>query len=245
MTGHVRAWEPPRLLEFDAHVAPQERLPEAIDRVIRRELFTTASGTLLVLTFRGLSKPVATLFASGLKGFLARFEARLDARAAGVGAAGRVEPWPSIARTLGIKEGTELGWELVAPEQSVLTRGSRVRSCGQRRLAEGPAQAKNQALGSPDATRNRQRFRALWRSSQSRMTARKTRTGPVLRSINEPCLGLRLLVQPSPRDPCTPLRFPRRIRLVRTPLTAVLRWPIVVPGADGTTSQAPGDTAPS
>ncbi len=78
MTGHVRAWQPPRLLEFDAHVAPQERLPEAIDGVIRWELFPRAGGTLLVLTFRGLSKPVATLFAGGLKGFLARLEAQLD-----------------------------------------------------------------------------------------------------------------------------------------------------------------------
>ncbi len=80
MTGHVLAWEPPRLLEFDAHVAPQERLPEAIDGVIRWELFPRAGGTLLVLTFRGLSKPVATLFAGGLKGFLARLEAQLDGR---------------------------------------------------------------------------------------------------------------------------------------------------------------------
>ncbi len=31
-----------------------------------------------MLTFRGLSKPVATLFAGGLKGFLARLEAQLD-----------------------------------------------------------------------------------------------------------------------------------------------------------------------
>ncbi len=80
MTGHVRAWEPPRLLEFDAHVAPQERLPEAIDGVIRWELFPRAGGTLLVLTFRGLSKPVATLFAGGLKGFFARLEGQLDGR---------------------------------------------------------------------------------------------------------------------------------------------------------------------
>ncbi len=78
MTGHVRVWEPPRLLEFDAHVAPQERLPEAIDGVVRWELFPRAGGTLLVLTFRGISKPVATLFAGGLKGFLARLEAQLD-----------------------------------------------------------------------------------------------------------------------------------------------------------------------
>ncbi len=78
VTGHVRVWEPPRLLEFDVHVAPQERLPEAIDGVIRWELFPRAGGTLLVLTFRGLSKPVATLFAGGLKGFLARLEAQLD-----------------------------------------------------------------------------------------------------------------------------------------------------------------------
>ncbi len=59
-------------------MAPQERLPEAIDGVIRWELFPRAGGTLLVLTFRGLSKPVATLFAGGLKRFLARLEAQLD-----------------------------------------------------------------------------------------------------------------------------------------------------------------------
>ncbi len=80
MTGQVRAWQPPRLLEFEAHVAPQERLPEAIDGVIRWELFPRAGGTLLVLTFRGLTKPVANLFAGGLKGFLARLEAQLDGR---------------------------------------------------------------------------------------------------------------------------------------------------------------------
>ncbi len=43
-------------------------------------VFPRAGGTLLVLTFRGLSKPVATLFAGGLKGFLARLEAQLDGR---------------------------------------------------------------------------------------------------------------------------------------------------------------------
>ncbi len=78
LTGQVRAWEPPRRLEFDVYGAPQERLPEAIDGVIRWELFPRAGGTLLVLTFRSLSKPVATQFAGGLKGFLARLEAQLD-----------------------------------------------------------------------------------------------------------------------------------------------------------------------
>ncbi len=61
-------------------MAPQERLPEAIDGVIRWELFPRSGGTLIVLTFRGLSKPVATLFAACLKGFLARLEAQLDGR---------------------------------------------------------------------------------------------------------------------------------------------------------------------
>ena len=79
-TGHVLAWDPPRLLEYDTHVAPQERLPEGIDGVIRWELLPQAGGTLLVLTFRGLSKPLATTFAGGLKGFLARLEAQLDGR---------------------------------------------------------------------------------------------------------------------------------------------------------------------
>ncbi len=37
-------------------------------------------GTLLVLRFRGLPKPVATLFAGGLKGVLARLEAQLGGR---------------------------------------------------------------------------------------------------------------------------------------------------------------------
>ncbi len=57
LTGHVRAWEPPRLLEYDAHVAPQERLPEAIDGVIRWELLPRAGGTLLVLTSGACRSP--------------------------------------------------------------------------------------------------------------------------------------------------------------------------------------------
>ncbi len=61
-------------------MAPQERLPEAIDGVIRWELFPRAGGALLVLTFRGLSKPVATRFDGGLKGFIARLETQLDGR---------------------------------------------------------------------------------------------------------------------------------------------------------------------
>ncbi len=80
MTGHVREWQPPRLLEYDAHVEAAAGLPGTVDGVIRWELFPRAGGTLLVLTFRGLSKPVAAVFAGGLKRFFARLEALLDGR---------------------------------------------------------------------------------------------------------------------------------------------------------------------
>ena len=78
--GHVRAGDPPRLLEYDSHGAPQEGLAEGLDGVIRWELTPQPGGTLLVLTFRGLSKPLATVFAGGVKGYLARLEAQLDGR---------------------------------------------------------------------------------------------------------------------------------------------------------------------
>ena len=67
-TGRVRAWEPPRLLEYDFHGVAGGNLPPGLDGVIRWELFPQEGGTLLVLTFRGLSKPIATTLAGGVKG---------------------------------------------------------------------------------------------------------------------------------------------------------------------------------
>ena len=79
-TGRVRVWDPPRLLEYDFHGVPGGNLPPGLDGVIRWELVPEAGGTLLVLTFRGLSKPIATTLAGGVKGYLARLEAQLDGR---------------------------------------------------------------------------------------------------------------------------------------------------------------------
>ena len=80
-TGHVRAWEPPRLLEYDFHGAPGGNLPGVLNGILRWELIPQPGGTLLVLTFRGISKPLATTLASGVKGFLSRLDAQLDRRA--------------------------------------------------------------------------------------------------------------------------------------------------------------------
>ncbi len=79
-TGRVRVWNPPRLLEYDFQGAPGGNLPAGLDGVLRWELIPQVGGTLLVLTFRGLSKPIATTLAGGVKGFLVRLEAQLDQR---------------------------------------------------------------------------------------------------------------------------------------------------------------------
>ena len=79
-TGEVLAWDPPRLLEYEYHVAPGAAFPEGAQTVLRWELVPQEEGTLLVLTLRGLPRRTAVPFTSGVKGFFDRLEALLDGR---------------------------------------------------------------------------------------------------------------------------------------------------------------------
>lgn len=80
VTGRILRWDPPRVFEHEWIVAPRPELPAGENAIIRWELAPEGDGTLVSLTFRGLSKKTAVGFAPGTHGFLDRLEAQLDGR---------------------------------------------------------------------------------------------------------------------------------------------------------------------
>jgi uncharacterized protein YndB with AHSA1/START domain len=80
-TGRILEWAPPRVCEYEWNVPPGPRLPNGEAAVVRWELTPDPEGTLLVLTHRHLSRPTASVFARGQRGFLDRLSAQLDGRA--------------------------------------------------------------------------------------------------------------------------------------------------------------------
>jgi uncharacterized protein YndB with AHSA1/START domain len=71
MTGRILVWDPPRVFEHEWNQ------PIVEPGVVRYELQSDGTGTLLRFSHRGLSVPNATGFSSGTHAFLDRLEALL------------------------------------------------------------------------------------------------------------------------------------------------------------------------
>jgi uncharacterized protein YndB with AHSA1/START domain len=90
-TGRILEWEPPRVYEHEWRVPPGPYVPNGESAVVRWELTPVEEGTLLVLTWRGLSRATAQTFSRGLRGFVDRLEGCLDGTS--------LPQWPPPART--------------------------------------------------------------------------------------------------------------------------------------------------
>jgi uncharacterized protein YndB with AHSA1/START domain len=77
-TGAILAWEPPRLLEYEWHVAPTPEMPRGERAIFRFELSVDDADTVLVVTYRRITRATARGFLPGTHAFLDRLEAQLD-----------------------------------------------------------------------------------------------------------------------------------------------------------------------
>jgi uncharacterized protein YndB with AHSA1/START domain len=77
-TGRILKWEPPKLLEYEWKVAAVSEMPLGQDAVFRFELTPTADGTRLRVTYRRITREVATGFFPGTQSLLERLAAQLD-----------------------------------------------------------------------------------------------------------------------------------------------------------------------
>jgi uncharacterized protein YndB with AHSA1/START domain len=77
-TGRIRAWEPPRLLEYEWNVAPVPEMPRGEQAIFRYQLTPGAGVTHVLVTYRRLTRQTARGFLPGLHAFLDRLEAQLD-----------------------------------------------------------------------------------------------------------------------------------------------------------------------
>jgi uncharacterized protein YndB with AHSA1/START domain len=78
-SGRILAWEPPRIFEYEWHIAPRPEIPQGeSESIVRWELAPASGGTTLTLTHRRLAKPTALGFAPGTHAFLDRLAAYLD-----------------------------------------------------------------------------------------------------------------------------------------------------------------------
>lgn len=77
-TGHVRVWDPPRVLEYEWNVEPVPEMPRGERAVFRYELAWDGTLTRVVVTYRRLTVATATGFVVGLHALLERLEAQLD-----------------------------------------------------------------------------------------------------------------------------------------------------------------------
>jgi len=82
-TGRIRAWDPPRLYEYEWNTSDKNHPFPGERSVIRWELTPRGEGTLLVLTHRDLTTRTARVFGHGIPAFLDRLEALLDGRPLG------------------------------------------------------------------------------------------------------------------------------------------------------------------
>jgi uncharacterized protein YndB with AHSA1/START domain len=76
--GTVLSWEPPRLLEYEWNVAPVPEMPRGEHAIFRYELTEVQGATLLLVTYRRITKSTARGFLPGLHAFLDRLQAQLD-----------------------------------------------------------------------------------------------------------------------------------------------------------------------
>ena len=77
-TGTILTWSPPRLFEYEWNVAPVPEMPRGERAIFRYELAAHADGTLLVVTYRRITREVARGFLPGLHVLLDALEAQLD-----------------------------------------------------------------------------------------------------------------------------------------------------------------------
>jgi len=77
--GLIRAWDPPRLFEYEWNTLPDQPFPGERS-IVRWELIPQVDGTLVVLTHSDLTKRTARVFGHGLPVFLDRLEALLDGK---------------------------------------------------------------------------------------------------------------------------------------------------------------------
>src|ERR671923_382656 len=78
--GRILVWDPPSVVEHEWHIAPNPQVPRGEpDAVIRWELVRDRdSKTILISTFRGLTKHTAFRFGPGQHAYLDRLAAHLD-----------------------------------------------------------------------------------------------------------------------------------------------------------------------
>jgi uncharacterized protein YndB with AHSA1/START domain len=79
-SGTILVWEPPRVLEYEWNVAPVPEMPEGERAIFRYELSADGDSTLLLVTYRRITRQTARGFLPGLHAFLDRLEAQLDGR---------------------------------------------------------------------------------------------------------------------------------------------------------------------
>ena len=77
-TGRILVWEPPRVFEYEWHVAPVQQMPSGERAVVRYELEQVGEITRMIVTYRGLTVRTSKGFLPGLHAFLDRLEAQLD-----------------------------------------------------------------------------------------------------------------------------------------------------------------------
>ena len=77
-TGKIRHWDPPHVLEYEWKVAAVSEMPLGQDAIFRFELVPQPDNTtLLVVTYRRITKDTAGGFLPGTHVFLDRLEAQL------------------------------------------------------------------------------------------------------------------------------------------------------------------------
>ena len=78
VSGKILAWDPPRLYEHEWKVDPVPEMPIGQNALFRYELIPQGRGTLLIVTYRRLTKETAYGFAPGTHILLDRLEAQLN-----------------------------------------------------------------------------------------------------------------------------------------------------------------------
>jgi uncharacterized protein YndB with AHSA1/START domain len=79
-TGTIRAWEPPRLLEYEWNVAPVPEMPRGERAIFRYELTPEGDSTGVLVVCRRITLQTSRGFLPGLHTFLDRLEAQLGGR---------------------------------------------------------------------------------------------------------------------------------------------------------------------
>ncbi len=78
VTGKIRVWDPPTVLEYEWNVEPRPELPKGEKSVLRWEIERSEDESVLRLTHSHLTHQTSLGFAPGTHAFLDRLEAHLD-----------------------------------------------------------------------------------------------------------------------------------------------------------------------